>query len=108
MSEYRDRGIVKWAPFDALTGHSAMLENMIYNLSKKQKNSLSDDEYEDINRIVIEAFDSKKIVSIDYFVEGYTYTTFGIIKKLNSVKKELKLDTDETILFDSIIGIRME
>ena len=51
MSEYKDRGIVKWAPFDALIGHSAMLENMIYNLSKKQKNSLSDDEYEDMSNL---------------------------------------------------------
>ena len=35
MSNYKDRGIMKWAPFDALTGHGTMLEDMIYNINKK-------------------------------------------------------------------------
>ena len=106
MSNYKDRGLIKWAPFDALTGHSSMLEDMIYNLSKKEKNTLSDDEYQEINNNILEAYEKHKTIYIDYFEEGYTFSTFGIIKQLNSVKKELILDTGETINFDSIIGTR--
>jgi len=108
MSEYKDRGIMKWAPFDALDGHGTMLEEMIYNINKKEKNAISDDEYEEINKAVNEAIEKDKFISIDYYFDGYTYSTFGKIKKIDIVKKQIELNTLETVDFDSILRIKAE
>ena len=107
MSNYHDRGILKWAPFDALTGQHTVIEEMIYNINKKEKAVLSDDEYEETDATLKEAFEKNKNVSIDYFKDGYTFTTFGFIKKIDSVKKAIKLDTEETILLEDIIQIKI-
>ena len=107
MSNYKDRGIMKWAPFDALTGHGTMLEDMIYNINKKQKAELSDDEYKEINDTIKEALNSNKQISIDYYNDGYSFTTFGKIKKIDEINKLIKLDTEETIPFDDVLQIKL-
>ena len=107
MSNYKDRGIMKWAPFDALTGHGTMLEDMIYNINKKQKAELSDDEYKEINDTIKEALSTNKQISIDYYNDGYSFTTFGKIKKIDEINKLIKLDTEETIPFDDVLQIKL-
>ena len=107
MSNYKDRGIMKWAPFDALTGHGDMLEDMIYNINKKQKQELSDDEYQELNETIKEALESNKQISIEYYDNGYSFTTFGRIKKLDTINKQIKLDTEETIPFEDVLQIRI-
>ena len=107
MSEYKDRGIMKWAPFDALSGHGAMLEDLIFNFNKKQKTILSDDEYEELNQTVLNAFNNQKNISIEYYNDGYSYQTFGIIKKLDCVKKVIKMETGETINFDDVLKAKI-
>ena len=107
MSNYKDRGIMKWAPFDALTGHGTMLEEMIYNINKKEKQELSDDEYQELNETIKEAIDSNKQVSIEYYNDGYSFVTFGKIKKLDSTNKKIKLNTEETIPFEDVLQIKI-
>lgn len=107
MSNYKDRGIMKWAPFDALTGHGSMLEEMIYNINKKQKNELSEDEYKEINETIDQALKTNKQIAIDYYNDGYTFTTFGKIKKLDEINKLIKLDTEESIPFDDVLQIKL-
>ena len=106
MSEYKDRGIMKWAPFDALEGHGTMLEEMIYSINKKAKVDLSEDEYEELNKTIKEAIEKNKEVSITYYNDGYTYDTFGHIKKIDEINKILILDTEEKIEFDSVLIIK--
>lgn len=107
MSEYKDRGIMKWAPFDALNGHTAIIEEMIFNLNKKQKRIISTDDFDEFNITIKKAIADSKTVSIDYFNNGYTYTTFGKIKSIDPINKTIKLDTFEVIDFDSIMRIKM-
>ena len=107
MSNYHDRGILKWAPFDALTGQQSVLEELIYNINKKEKTSLSDDETDEMNAIFNEAHENKKIVTIDYYSDGYTLTTFGKIKMVDSVKNTLILDTEEEISISDILQIHI-
>ena len=107
MSEYKDRGIVKWAPFDALTGHGDMLEELIFNINKKEKNILSDDECDELNSTVSNAFNNQKTISIEYYNNGYSYQTFGLIKKLDSVKKIILMETGESIHFDDVLKAKL-
>ena len=105
MSNYKDRGILKWAPFDALEGHGTMLEEMIYNLAKKEKQELSDDSYKEMNEEINKALKNNKSLVVTYYNNGYTLTTFGKIKKIDEINKKLLLDTEENIDFDSILSL---
>ena len=107
MSEYKDRGILKWAPFDALNGHSTVLEEMIYNINKRQKQIISPDDYLEMDQTAKTAFEENKNVSLDYFRDGYTYSTYGKIKKIDQINRFLVMDTNETIPFDDVMMIRL-
>ena len=107
MSDYKDRGIMKWAPFDALTGQRDILEELLYNINKKEKTTLSDDENNEINSALLDAFNNKKTISIQYYSDGYSYTTFGIIKKIDTINKVIILNTDEKVLIDDILDARL-
>ena len=107
MSNYKDRGILKWAPFDALTGHNEMISDLIFNLAKKEKPELSEDEFEELNNTIEKAVSNNLNLSIDYYENGYVITTYGKIKKVDSVKKILYLETEEEVSFDSIIQAKI-
>jgi len=105
MSNYKDRGIMKWAPFDALEGHGQMLEELIYNMMKKEKSTLSEDSYKQIEEELNKAISKDKNVSIDYYKDGYVLKTYGKIKKLDQINKLIVLSTEETIQFDDVLDL---
>lgn len=89
MSKYRDRGIMKWAPFDALISYQAVLKSMQYERGKQKKPELTDDHYEILNRHVQQAIMMKTPISITYFEDGYFKTIYGTIKRYDDIKKTL-------------------
>jgi hypothetical protein len=104
-SSYIDRGIIKWAAFDALNGYHSMLKEMQHRLGKKAKPILSDDDYETLNQNIQEAIINQKEVELKYYDKGYIKTTYGIVKKLDFVSRIITLSTYEKILADDIVGI---
>ncbi|MDY0075277.1 MAG: YolD-like family protein [Acholeplasmataceae bacterium] len=84
---YVDRGIIKWAPFDALVGYGAMIRELKLRLGKRDKPMLSDDQYEELNRKLQLALHQNLDVSIAYFENGYIHTTPGKIKKIDAVQQ---------------------
>lgn len=108
MGNYKDRGILKWAPFDALDGHSSMLEEMIFNMNKREKRSLSDDEYDELNDAINEAVSKNSLVSVDYYHDGYNYQSFGLITKVDMINKKIILNNNEELDVDSILSIELQ
>ncbi|MFA7075386.1 MAG: YolD-like family protein [Candidatus Izemoplasmatales bacterium] len=106
-SNYIDRGIIKWAAFDALIGYQSMLKEMQYRLGKKNKPVLSDDDYEILNRSVQEAISNKNEVELKYYNDGYIKTTYGMIKKLDFLEKVIVLSTYERIPADDIVTVEI-
>ena len=107
MSNYHDRGIIKWSPFDALSGRDAVLEKLLYELYKIQKTTLSEDEIEDLNKTIKIALDEDKEIAVEYYYDGYTYQTFGKIKKMDNINKTITLDTLETFNVDDILDMKI-
>ena len=102
---YVDRGIIKWAPFDALVGYGAMIREMKWRLGRKEKPILSDDQYQELNLKLSLAVHQAIEVEIEYFFDGYLRTTFGNIRKLDPIQGLIILDTFERIKADDIIEI---
>ena len=83
MSEYKDRGIMKWAPFDALNGHTAIIEEMIFNLNKKQKRIISTDDFDEFNAFYV------KILKEFNSIPNLQKPSFEKIAGIENIKKEL-------------------
>ncbi|MDD3129076.1 MAG: YolD-like family protein [Candidatus Izemoplasmatales bacterium] len=106
-SQYIDRGIIKWAAFDALSGYHSMLKEMQYRLGQREKPVLSDDEYETLNRNIQTAINYKKEVELKYYSDGYIKVTFGFIEKLDFINKRITLSTYEKILAEDIVSLEI-
>jgi len=104
-STYIDRGIIKWAAFDALNGYHTMLKEMQYRLGKKSRPILSDDDYEILNQNIKTAITFEKEVEVQYYQNGYILSTYGKIKKLDFVNKTVILSTYERIPADDIVQL---
>lgn len=104
---YVDRGIIKWAPFDALVGHHSMIEELKFRLGKKDKPILSDDQYETLNRELLEASSNHLEINVTYYSNGYFKTTFGYIKKIDWISKTILLSTFEKIHSENITELHI-
>jgi hypothetical protein len=102
---YVDRGIIKWAPFDALVGYHSMLNDLKYRLGKKDRPSLSDDQYEELNHKLQLAYHQDFEIEIEFYRDGYLKTTFGKIRKIDWIQKIIVLSSFEKINAEDIIQI---
>ncbi|MGE4378803.1 MAG: YolD-like family protein [Candidatus Izemoplasmatales bacterium] len=106
-STYIDRGIIKWAAFDALNGYHSMLKEMQHRLGKKSRPILSDDDYESLNLKIQEAINKNCEIELKYYTDGYIKTTYGLVNKLDFIEKAIVLSTREKILANDIIDIEI-
>jgi len=107
LSVYQDRGIIKWAAFDALNGFNSMLKEMKRRLGKVDKPILSDDDFETLDRTLQTAILEDREVAIAYYENGYSKTTFGRIKKLDYDYRLIVLNTRETIDAGTVLSIEL-
>jgi hypothetical protein len=104
-SGYVDRGIIKWAPFDALVGYSTMLKELKHRLGKKARPVLSEDQLEALDRKLRIAIAENTELDIDYFDDGYIKQTFGTIKTIDWVHRIIILTSLERLKADDIVEI---
>ncbi len=104
---YQDRGIIKWAPFDALVGYHSLITELKYRLGKRNKPILSDDQYDELNRNLNIAFHQNLEIEIEFFNQGYSKYTFGRIRKIDWINKIVILSSFERINALDIIEIHV-
>ena len=102
-----DRGIIKWLPFDALTGYKNAILKLKERREKISEPVLSPDQIEVLNNTLNSALTNKKNVTVYYFKKGLIYYLVGQIKKVDYPYKRIKID-DLWLTADSIIEIRAE
>ncbi len=105
---YRDRGIIKWAPFDALVGYHSLIKELKYRLGKQNKPILSDDQCDELNQKLLLAFNQNLEVEIEFFNNGYMKYTFGNIRKIDFITKTIILSNYEKILAADIFNIHIQ
>ncbi len=105
MHKYVDRGIIKWAPFDALVGYSTLLKELRYKLGKKEKPLLSVDQYDELNLKLNFAYHHQIDINLEYYQDGYTKMSFGKIMRLDFINKQVILSSYEKIDSLSILDL---
>lgn len=102
---YHDRGIIKWAPFDALVGYHSLLKELRYRLNKNESPILSDDKQEELNRKLQIAIFKNAEIQIYYFEDGYTKTVSGRIHRLDWIKRKIILEGRYVLSANQVLEI---
>ncbi|MGI6782552.1 MAG: YolD-like family protein [Acholeplasmataceae bacterium] len=104
MSNYVDRGIIKWAPFDGLAGFNDLYLTLKYNLNKKDKPTLSEEQLYYMDLKIKEAIYENRHITVVYFNNGYTNNLYGLVTKIDSLKRIIYLD-NIPLKIDNIIDL---
>lgn len=101
----QDRGVIKWAPFNSLVGQRQMIENLINEKNKIKKPKLSQEQIEQNESLLIEAFYEQIKVKIEYFKDGFILNTIAIIIQIDYTFKKIYLNNKKILLFNQIIKV---
>jgi|SRR5690625_4386834 len=103
---YKDRGIIKWAPFDALVGFNEMVSNYIKSKNKIERPVLLEDKLNELDYILKEAFQFKLEVEVKYFEKGFIKKTVGIINKIGILNKKITISNHLSLNVENILNIK--
>lgn len=102
---YKDRGIIKWAPFDALNGFHETIESYKYEKGKRHKPVLLEDKLEALDQILKLVIENNSEIQIYYFYDGYVKNVYGYVKRIDRNYKYLILDHGMKLSLEDIVDI---
>lgn len=104
---YKDRGIIKWAPFDALVGFNDLIKEMLNNKNKIEKPILNEDRLEKMDRIIKYAINKNLELEITYYETGFIKIIYDYIKKIDIYNRNVLLQSNFLIKIDDIINLNI-
>lgn len=102
-----NRNEIKWQSFDALTSSQVVLKNLEQQRKKISKPTLSDDEKEVLESLIMEAWHTKEIICCHYFWNGNIFTKTGIIKEISQQKRKIFFQDQTSLYFEQLISIEI-
>ncbi|MFA7417704.1 MAG: YolD-like family protein [Acholeplasma sp.] len=102
---YKDRGIMKWAPFDALNGFHETIEAYKYEKGKKDRPILLEDQLNLLDTKLKEAIDNNIEIQIYYYFDGYIKNVYGHVKRADRNFKYLLLDNGIKLSLEDVVDI---
>lgn len=103
----KDRGMIKWMPFNSVISNKMLLNSINYEKSKIAKPIVSDEDIKELEEKIIDAYYTKENISITYYQNGFLKEITGKIKKIDKVQKLIYLNNIK-LLFSQIIKIKPE
>lgn len=100
-----DRGIIKWQPFNSVTPSSSIINKIIKEKQKINKPILSEEQFENIQNSLLEAYNNEIQTNIEYYKNGIILKESTIIKILDLSHNRIILNTNKIIYFNQIIKI---
>ena len=87
-----DRGIIKWQPFDSCFSSQSIINEIVKEKEKIRMPILSDDQLEYIQDKIIDAYNLKTEVKLQYYYDGNIFEEKGKIQYINSKEKKICLN----------------
>lgn len=103
---YKDRGIIKWAPFDALKGFGEAIANYQYNKGKKAKPIISEDQLEIMDYNIKKAINNNLEVMIYYYNDGYVKNFYSKINKIDIINRSIMFKNNIKLNINTIIDVK--
>ena len=101
----KDRGMIKWMPFNSLMNGRIIVNNLLDEKSKIKMPILSEGEIGEIENNIINAYYTQNKIIITYYKNGYLLKTKSLIKKIDYTRKIIYLDNNINLLFRQITNI---
>ena len=98
-----DRGMIKWKPFNTLL-NSNDIKELELNRSKINKPIIMEDRINEINNILINAYNNQLPIKIKHYNNGFLFYKSGFIKNINVYEKYILIEYIR-IYFKNIINI---
>ncbi len=90
-----DRGLIKWVPFDALTGFKSALIELKNKRLTKAKPILSEDQNEILNNKLKLVFEYELTCDLYYYSDGGIEFLSGKIKKIDFINKAIVINNKQ-------------
>lgn len=101
----KDRGIIKWQPFDSLTSSMTMINSILKDKSKINRPILSNDQLNKINDLIIECYYNQITVNIKYYKNNIVNTINGKITKIDKNNKFIYINNQLKLHFSQLLTI---
>ncbi len=101
----KDRGMMKWMPFDSLSSSKQMVSEILKEKRKKEKPLMSDDQLFEIEQKLKEAYHSRIPVQIIYFYQGNFQEKVNIIWQIFHDQKRILFQDGSSLYFDQILSV---
>ncbi len=101
----KDRGMIKWQPFNSLVNGKQVINTLIAERTKVRQPIISEEEENLLEEKIIEAYYCRNKVLITYYKDGYLLKTKASIEKIDSIYKTIYLSNQLKLLFKQIYKI---
>ena len=98
-----DRGMKKWAPYKSLTEQFEHIHTLREDRNKIEKPTISNEKAEEINSILLNHNGRELIFTI--YIKGKIYKYIGVIKRIDTLEKNILLTDKTKIYLKDIIDI---
>lgn len=88
------RGMIKWAPFAVMPEQYERINAFIENQNKIAMPSLSDDQFNILNRRLIEKYTTHQLAMISYFRNGTIHSIVAYIKRIDTLNQYITISNE--------------
>lgn len=100
----RDRGMIKWMPFNSVVNTKYIVNSIEKEKRKISKPILSEEQIAEIENNILESFINKVPLSFKIYQGGYIFEFIDIVTNIDSAKKIIILNNHKKIYFREIIS----
>lgn len=93
----------KWNPFNAVASGEYMINDVLKEKSKLKMPILSDDQKQELQNRMLEAFNNQEIIKVKYFKNGDLYVKEGKITNIDPNLHKIVINQTFPVFFSQII-----
>ena len=103
----KDRGMVKWNPFDSLISSKEVIKTISDSKTKFKRPTLSLEQLEEIQTNILLAYHSQITIIITYFLNGSFYEKKNKVLEIYMTSKKLFFQDHTYLYFDQIVKVQL-
>lgn len=88
------RGMIKWAPFAVMPEQYERIKAFIEDQNKITMPSLSEDQFNILNRRLIEKYTTHQLAMISYFKNGAIHSITAYIKRIDTLNQYITISNE--------------
>ena len=96
---------MSWAPFNSVINNHDIINDIKEKESYISKPNYTDEQLEELERIIIESYTSNNVITVDYYSNNKSISIKGTINKIDPVYKRIRIN-DKYLYFYNIINIK--